>query len=175
MGRHVPLKPLHPESTRGHPPPARALPCRLHPFLPGPLVTLSHSALPILASSPFRPCPVSRLLPTHPLATCSTQGRGRSGLALPFAKAAGLWPLAPTGRACRNMPFFNKRLKREEVRAAILLPTLSFLLQSLLCPPISDPQHQNWQGGAFPLVDEDLRPHRWKTGSLAQTISSPHQ
>ena len=24
-------------------------------------------------------------------------------------------------------------------------------------------------------MDEDLRPHRWKMGSLAQTISSPHQ
>lgn len=93
-----------------------------------------HPALPTWASSPRPLYPVSKLLPTHLLATCSAQGWGRSGLALLFAKAAGLWPLAHSGRECRNMPFLNRRYKREEVRAAGLLPPLSFLLQSLLCP-----------------------------------------
>ena len=116
-GQTHPLNPIHPGTlSQALPVPPmdiphsrRALTCRPHPFLLGPLVTPSHPALPTMASSPFPPCLVSRLLPTHPLATCSAQGRGRSGLALPFAKAAGLWPLAHAGRECRNMPFLNKR------------------------------------------------------------------
>lgn len=77
-----------------------------------PLGNPGHSlypALPTWASSPLSLCPVSKLLPTHLLATCSAQGRGRSGLALLFAKAAALWPLTHAGRDCRKMPFSNSR------------------------------------------------------------------
>lgn len=77
-----------------------------------PLGSPGHSLHPALSTWPSCPlplCPVSKLVSTHLLATCSAQGRGKRGLALLFAKAAALWPFAHAGRECRKMPFSKRR------------------------------------------------------------------
>lgn len=115
-------------------PPHRALLGRPHPFLLGALVTSSTLPSPPLRGLlPLPLCPVSKLLPTRLPATCSAQGRGRSGLALLFAKAAACGhslTLDQNAETCLR----KQKIKEEEVRAAGWLPPLSFFLQIFPCP-----------------------------------------
>lgn len=88
----------------------------------------------------------------HPLATCSAQGRGRRGLALPFAKAAGLWPLAHAGRECRNMPFLKQKMREGGSRGCRLAAHAQpcWRHSSGLVFLIPSPGGAGGQGAAFP-------------------------
>ena len=111
-GQTCPLDPLSPRNTFADPPRTRPWTLTLASHMQAsslPLRTPGHSLpprAPHLGLLPSLPRAVAQLLPSCLLPTCSAQGPGRTGLAFVlFAKAAGLWPLAPAGQQCRNRPF----------------------------------------------------------------------
>lgn len=135
--------PRHPALTQSPHRQASSLPLGSpgHPLRP---------ALPTWASSPLPLCPVSKLLPTHLLATCSAQGRGRSGLALLSAKAAACGHSLTLGQNAETCPSEAEDKRGGSEASRLAAPALIFpagfplALLSLI-------RHLGRRGGALPL------------------------